>query len=404
MVISLYSLFLVRTNKLNVLFKKVGAWVSKSKFNLEMMKKMNRSLILDTIRNQQPISRAKIAQNLQLSRSTVSSIVEDLLHKKLVVELGYGSSTKEGGRRGLELGFNPKSAYGIGIDIGGTKILVVITDLDGCMVFREKYPTTDKIDKLIEIINQCLDKAEMNESDIIAMGVGVPSITTKEGIVVDAPALNWSNVNLKGILQEKFAFPVFVNNDVNCAALGERWLGSAKNSDDIFFIAIGTGVGSAIIANGELIHGYDYRAGEIAYNVSEKDIEQGLENKMGEFGVFENKISGTFLSKQGYTSDELFIENMKGDRKAADIIDNFILQLSINISNVVNLLNPEIVVIGGGVSESMGGIAHRIQETIDRLTPIKTKIGLATLGGDAGGLGAIAYAFKEVEESNRLGD
>ncbi|PLR75925.1 ROK family transcriptional regulator [Bacillus sp. V3-13] len=368
------------------------------------MKKINRSLILDTIRSHQPLSRAQIAQRLKLSRSTVSSIVEELLLKKLVVELGYGSSTSEGGRRGLQLGFNPKSAFGIGLDIGGTKILVVITDLDGSIEFREKFPTTSNTDKIIEIIKQSIHKAGLSESDVIAMGVGVPGITTKDGIVVDAPALKWTNLELKSEMQANFDFPVFINNDVNCAALGERWLGSGENSDDIFFIAIGTGVGSAIVANGELIQGFDSRAGEIAYNISETDIKEGQENKLGEFGVFEKKISGSALQKHCNPPERLFTEYAKGSKAETEIIENFILQLSINIANVVNLLNPEFVIIGGGVSESMGVVIEKIQESVERLTPIKTKIGLATLGGDAGGLGAIAYAFKEIEGFNMLGD
>jgi glucokinase len=374
--------------------------LNKLKGNLDFMKKINRSLIIDTIRTHQPLSRAEVAKKLNLSRSTVSSIVEELLLKKLVVELGYGSSTSEGGRRGLLLGFNPKSAFGVGIDIGGTKILVVITDLDGCIEFREKFNTTRDTDQIIRIIKQCIFKAGLSENDIIAMGVGVPGITDKEGIVIDAPALKWNNLNLKKILKEHFNFFVFINNDVNCAALGERWLGSGENSDNLFFMAIGTGIGSAIIANGELVQGHDFRAGEIGYNISEMDIMQGLENKLGEFGLFEKKVSGRALEKYCSQPEELFINYRK--KEDSKIIDNFILQISINIANVVNILNPEFVLIGGGVSESMEVVIENIRTLVDHLTPIKTKIGLATLGGDAGGLGAIAYAFSEIEGINML--
>jgi glucokinase len=392
-------LFSLCTNK-----RKGDLPLNKLKGSLDIMKKINRSLIIDTIRSHQPISRAQTAQRLKLSRSTVSSIVEELLLKKLVVELGYGNSTSEGGRRGLELGFNPKSGYGIGLDIGGTKILVVITDLDGCIEYREKFQTTSDVKRILDIINHCINKAELSENDVIAMGVGVPGITTKDGIVVDAPALKWNNLDLKSSLQENYSFPVFINNDVNCAALGERWLGSGNNADDLFFIAIGTGIGSALVVNGELVQGFDSRAGEIGYNISEIDIKQGRENKLGEFGVFEKKVSGTALKKYNSSPEQLFIEYANGNKINSGIIDNFILQLSINIVNVVNLLNPEMVLIGGGVSESMGLVIEKIQASVDELTPIKTKIGLATLGGDAGGLGAIAYAFNEIEGFNMLGD
>jgi glucokinase len=369
--------------------------------SLDLIKRLNRSLVLETIRNLQPISRAKIAKKINLSRSTVSSLVDELLRKKLVVELGLGESTKEGGRKGVELGFNPKSAFGVGVDIGGTKILVFITDLNGEIVYREKVETTMNVENIIDIIKKFLVKAGIRDHDVIGMGVGVPGITnTKEGLVVDAPSLKWTNVKLHEQLQEQFKFPVFINNDVNCAALGERWLGSGKNTDDMFFLAIGTGVGSAIISNGELIYGHNYQSGEIAYNISEEDIRQGNFNKLGEFGLFEKKTSGQSLAQLGFSSRELFQEYEKGNSKVIPIMENFILQLSITIANCVNILNPECVVIGGGVSESMGTIIKQIEESVERFTPIKTKIQLASLGGDAGCLGAVAYAFEEMKNKS----
>lgn len=372
--------------------------------NLELIKKVNRALVLETIKDQQSISRANIAKKLGLSRSTVSTIVDELLDKKLVVELGYGDSTKLGGRRSVQLGFNPDSSYGIGLDIGGTKILIVITNMYGEIVYKEKLETTNKIEEIISLVNEGLDKSEIDKEKILAMGVGVPSATnSKEGIVIDAPALKWSNFNLKKELQDQFDFPIFIDNDVNCAALGEKWKGSGKNIDNMFFIAIGTGVGSAVISNGELVRGYNYEAGEIAYNISESDVKNGLMNKVGEFGVFESKISGTALHQKGYSPSQLFKEYSKGNEEVFEVIDNFILQLSINITNAVNLLNPESVIIGGGVSESLDLIIDQIQDKVDMLSPVRTNVKLAQLRGDAGALGAIAYALKRVEESEVWG-
>src|SRR3954462_1393957 len=113
--------------------------------NLDLIKNLNRSLVLETIRNEQPISRAMVAKKLGLSRSTVTLMVNDLLAKKFVVELGLGDSLG-GGRKGIELGFNPKSGFGIGVDIGRTKMMVVITDLDGEIVINERFKSTNSID------------------------------------------------------------------------------------------------------------------------------------------------------------------------------------------------------------------------------------------------------------------
>lgn len=377
--------------------------MNKSVGNTELIKRINRSLVLERIRSAQPISRAQIAKELTLSKSTVSIIVDELLTRKLVFEVGAGSSTKEGGRRGSLLGFNPRSAFGVGVDIGGTKILTIITDLDGAIVFKEKTKTTNKVEEIVEIIKGCLQKAGIEEKDVIAMGVGVPGTADIDnGVVLGSTQLQWTKFPIKKHLQSHFPFPVFINNDVNCAALGERWLGAGGQSNHMFFMSIGTGVGSAIISHGNLLYGHNYQAGEVCFQISEDDIKNNRLNLMDDYGVFEKKVSGTGLSKHGFTSEEIFVEYSKGNEQVIPIIKDFILQLSIVIANVVSLLNPEKVVIGGGVSESMDIVIESIRDTVRQLTPIKTSIELASLGIDAGALGAIAYAFQEVEENDLL--
>lgn len=367
----------------------------------KLTKNSNFLLVFQLIRSEQPISRAAISKKLGVSRSTVSAIVDDLLNKKVVIEKGFGNSTKEGGRRGIQLGFNPKSAYGVGVDIGGTKIFIVITDWDGEVVFKEKFKTVSDADEIMALIKQSIKKSGVDEQLIIAMGVGVPSITnTVTGEVVDAPALGWRNVPLRDMIQKQFNFPVFINNDVRCAALGERWLGSGDKSHHILFIAFGTGVGSAIISNGQLIEGHNFSSGEIGYFIDMEDVENGLGNKPGQFGTFENKNSGTGLSKHGYTPIELFKQYEKRDPAAVAIIQKFILQVSIAISNACSLLNPEKIIIGGGVSESMSIVIAEIKKNVLSFTPNHPDIELAVLGTDAGGLGAIAYAFQKIQEVN----
>ncbi|NGQ95959.1 ROK family transcriptional regulator [Brevibacillus sp. SYP-B805] len=371
----------------------------------KLIKNTNHSLVLELIRSEQPISRAAIAKRLGLSRSTVSSIVDDLLHKKIIIELGLGSSTKEGGRRGIELGFNPKSAYGVGVDIGGTKVLIIITDWDGEVVYKTKLKTSSNVDDLVSMIKESIRQSGVNEQLIIAMGVGVPAITnTRKGIVVDSPALGWQNLPLREAMQQHFSFPVFINNDVRCAALGEKWLGSGGQSRHMVFIAFGTGVGCAIVSNGELIEGHSYSAGEIGYLIDMLDVRNGQENSVGRFGTFENRTSGTALSKHGFTGAELFRQYQHGNPQAVAVIDQFILDVSIAIANICSLLNPEKVVLGGGVSESMHQILDKVTDNIKKFTPNHPKVELARLGTDAGGLGAIAYAFQKIQEANEKGD
>lgn len=370
--------------------------------NLDLIKNLNRSLVLETIRNEQPISRARIAKKLGLSRSTVTLMVNDLLAKKFVVELGFGESIG-GGRRGIELGFNPKSGYGVGVDIGRTKIMVIITDLDGEIAFKEKYKATTNIDEIIQIIQVSIEKSNVEKELILGMGLGLPgTVNSLTGEIIDVSTLDWGQLNIIEKLKPYFSFPIFINNDVNCAALGERWLGGKEKIDDMFFIAIGSGVGSAIISKGELIEGHQFSAGEIHLYIDREDIAKNRINPKNGDGVFEQQVSGIALSKTGYKPSEIFSNYKNGNKEVVDIVENFVLHLSTAISNVVSLLNPQKVVIGGGVSQSLDVVIEQIRKNVSNLTPIPTDIELACLGSDAGALGCVAYVFEKLQEAESL--
>lgn len=347
--------------------------------SLDLIKRINRNLILDLIRRDQPISRSLVAKTLGISRSTVSHIVDDLLAKKFVVELGLGDSTKEGGRRGIELGFNPESAYGVGVEIGDRGSVHLLTDLDGNVIRSKYYPLTSNINEFIEDIKSFLKEADIDQERILGLGIAVPSIVdSSKAIVIDAPLLGWENVNLKNHLVEHFDFPIFVHNDVNSAALGESWLGSGKDTRDIFFLSIGSGVGSAIISDSQLILGHSYSAGEIGYLISMEDIKKGYKNEMGAFGIFERNI------------------NKLLDTPDKEALGELTTYISIALANVVSLLNPEKIVIGGFKSPGLLPILKDIQEQVSRFTPFQNGIEMGSLNENAAALGAINSVFNHI--------
>ncbi|WP_182300258.1 ROK family transcriptional regulator [Cohnella cholangitidis] len=371
------------------------------KGNLELLKKINRSLVLETIRSQQPISRAKVAQRLSFSRSTVSSIVDELIAKKFVVETGFGSSTREGGRRAIELGFNPRSGYGVGVELLENGLFICITDLDGNVVLKESSVAGNDFKTIYECILASLDKASVSMDAVIAIGFCIPGLTnSKEGIVVDAPEFGWKDVPFVDEMKKYLAKPIYANNDVNCAALGERWLGGAKDLEDFIYIYIGlgSGVGSAIVANGNLVHGKDFMAGEIAYLIQEEDITRNQVNVAGQFGVFEKKTSGKSLAENDNTVQALFQGYTQEDPRSVQTVNRFVTQLSIGISNMVSLLNPEKVILGGEVAGYLNPVLDEIRSNIGRMTPIQTTVEISRMGVEAGVLGVIAYAF-ELEQN-----
>ncbi|PKM93117.1 MAG: hypothetical protein CVU84_17435 [Firmicutes bacterium HGW-Firmicutes-1] len=290
--------------------------------------------------------------------------------------------------------------YAIGVDIGGTKILLMITNRLGEVIHKKKVDSTGELNLILKIIDSFLEEANIGLNEILGMGIGVPGeINSLEGIVRISVQMGWKDTNIKEFFSNRYAFPVYIKNDVNFSALGERWIGNGDNSDNLVYISIGTGVGGAIIANGHLIEGHNFSAGELGYIVDKDDFNKESINDLEGFGSLEKKISGHSLTQQvseiGLMPEELFIEFMKGNQTAIDIIEHFIRDLSIVIANLVSTLNPEVVIIGGGVSESMHCIIDQIITCVNRLTIFPINIKLSKLGGEAGAYGCIYYVFFE---------
>lgn len=369
------------------------------KAHLELIKKMNRELVLETIRNEQPISRARVSRELGLSRSTVSTIVEELIATKFVIEKGQGSSTKEGGRRGIELRFNPKSAFGVGVEFGEDSCVICITDLDGSIILKERSGRKDGYGSIYDYIIGCLEKASIRLEDVIVVGFSIPGITNSvEGTVVASPELQWKNKPLIREMKKYINKPMYLNNDVNCAALGEQWLGAARGLQDFIFISMTAGVGSAIVANGSLIQGKDFMAGEIGYLALEKDRFNEKSYELKDFGTFEKKVSLKELKKGNESIDKLFKKYQQGDREAVESIHRYVNHLSIGIANMTTLLNPEKVIIGGGFGGYLEPILADIQDDISKFTPVETEVRITELGDEAGPLGIIALGYNHVRD------
>ncbi|AOT72612.1 ROK family protein [Geosporobacter ferrireducens] len=294
--------------------------------------------------------------------------------------------------------------YAVGVDIGGTKILILITDQSGRVLFKKRVESTGDLERICEIINAALKEASIAHHQIMGMTVGIPGhVDSLEGIVKNSVQLGWKDLNIKAYISRRFSFPVFIKNDVNCAALGEKWLGNGENSSHMVYISLGTGVGGAIIANGSLVEGSTYSAGEFGYITDSDDIKKGIDSDWDQYGNLERKISGFALDEKarqiGLTARELFVEYNKGNSAAQEIIDSFIKNLSLVISNLVNILNPEYVIIGGGVSESMECILDPIKSYVKKLTMFPTKIRLSKLGGEGGAFGCVYNVLSGMEDS-----
>ncbi|MBX0356071.1 ROK family transcriptional regulator [Halobacillus sp. Nhm2S1] len=374
------------------------------------IKNMNKKLVLKCIRDHEPISRSEISKKIHMSKPSVSLLVENLIQEGWVLETGTGKSTVTGGRKPVQLVFNPKSSYVIGVDIGGTKIASGITCLKGKIYAYREFATKDYIEgdllkRLNEDVHDMLKELSLTVQDIMGMGMGVPGVTNvKEGIVVDAPSLKWVNYPVREQASQYFPFPIYIENDVNTSVLGEHWVGAGKALENIIYIAVGTGIGSGMILNGKLYRGSSYSAGEMGYLVTDAQKARGYQPTIEGYGFLESIASGASIGKRlserknrDVTAKEAFELRRQGDPDAMDIVDTAVEHLGFGIANYISLFNPELVIIGGGVSGSFNEYEQTLSRIVEEFTPESCRVVPSTFGREAGIVGAVALFLKEYE-------
>ncbi|BBH24424.1 glucokinase [Paenibacillus baekrokdamisoli] len=298
----------------------------------------------------------------------------------------------------IDLSHNDSDALYVGVDIGGTKVIVQIVDRNGRVVSRHKTTTSSDLNSIAEIVNECVSDSKVNKDKIAGYGFGVPAVTDiDKGIVIEAPALQWHSLNFVEQMQALLMKTVTVENDVNCAALGERWLGSAKSADDFVFIAIGTGVGAAIVTGGKLFYGNRFMAGEIGYLLSEEDWQENKRYTFKNFGALEEKISGRALSSHRIRPEMIFKQYKENNGEGFDIFTQYLKTLSITIANLSSLLNPQKIILGGGVSEALSEVIDHLRDQVAKMSPVPVIIECSTLGENAGAYGAAAFLINKLD-------
>lgn len=337
-------------------------------------------------------------------------------HSKLVVAL----------ERVLLPHVNPNSRDDLAcaVDLGGTNLRAANIDRDGRIYERVRTPTpeTDKAEEIVNAIvaavRECETAGRNRGAQIRAVSVVVPgSVQVGTGVVVNAPNIpSLAGFRLTAALSEAIDRPVLLENDANAAALGEMWQGAARNCKTIICLTLGTGVGGAIILDGELWRGVDGTAGEIGHASVEPFGD--LKCKCGNVGCLEVYASGTAIvrmAREGLTqhptsslnsvpSTELTSERIataaiEGDPLALGVFQKAGAYLGIAMANVVDMLNPEMIVVGGGVSAAWDLFAHHSRaEVMRRAFPVpaaRCQIVRAECGDDAGLLGAAWLALRK---------
>ncbi|MDQ2858927.1 MAG: ROK family protein [Candidatus Eremiobacteraeota bacterium] len=305
----------------------------------------------------------------------------------------------------------------IGVDLGGSHVLAAIVDEQGTIGARAEHDITDHtFDAVMKIVLQAIDEAlaATKEKSISAIGIGSPgNIDLGTGTVRYSPNFNWHDAPLGARLRERHKMPVFVGNDARCATLGEHAHGTGRGTANFVLLTLGTGIGGGIVAEGELLLGNLGGAGEIGHH--QIRATDGFYCNCGKIGCFEAQASGTGLIRHALAVAPSFprspLANTKGEklgsksvRKAAEAGDphaiaawnRYIDDLARGIANIVAFVNPEVVALGGGVASAGDFMLAALGPRVDELTTMvprgRTKLAIATLGNDAGAVGAATMA------------
>ncbi len=392
--------------------------------SFQLMKSMNRSVILNSIREKGPISRAEIAKQTGLTPPTVSNLVKELLQAEIVIEQKLGESS--GGRKPTLLTLNSERFHVIGLDVGSYDIKIILTTITGKIFKKTAAPIPPEITNekllafIIESIRSLTTADDIDENKIIGIGVGMHGIVDVEkGISILAPNLKLKNIPIKEVLEKEFNMMVKVENDARVMGLGELWFGHGAGVNSFVCINIGRGIGAGIVLDGKLHHGSHFISGEIGHMTIDLN---GSKCTCGNYGCLQTFASGPAIVetvKKELRSGHLSLlkelsghhfETITGEMVYEAALENDLLSinalnqagryLGVGLTNLIHTINPERIILGGGVINAKDFILESILQTVQGRALTKaakqTEIVVSKFGSDATAMGAVALILVEL--------
>jgi glucokinase-like ROK family protein len=378
--------------------------------------------VLAAIRQFGPLSRSELGEHLGYSRAKITAVLNHLLSLNILEKRALGES--QGGRRPRTYGMNQSLGFLVGVDIGATSIDLALANFEGTILERVAEPADvrDEPDVLLghlaDLIEQLLARQNGRSQQVLAIGIGVPGpVQFDQGILIAPPLMPaWESFPIKSFMRRHFrAANIVVDNDVNVMALGEACAGAGKGIDNFIFLKIGTGIGSGIICRGRIYRGRDGAAGDVGHICIDYN---GPVCHCGNVGCLEIMAAGPAIAQRGQeaaTAGEsaLLLEALTanngimttqivgaaakaGDRAANNIVKTSGRMIGGMLASLVNFFNPQLILIGGGVSNIGIRLLSAIRQAVlRRSTALSTRhlrIEFSPLGKDAGVIGAIWLA------------
>lgn len=308
--------------------------------------------------------------------------------------------------------------YGFGVDLGGTTVKIAFFEETGKMVSKWEIPTVTAnggsqiLPDIAASIREYLEQNNIAQTDLLGIGIGVPGPVNSKGIVNRCVNLGWGVFDINEELSRLTGLPVKAGNDANVAALGEFWKGGGKDFNNMVFVTLGTGVGGGIVIEGQLLHGAHGSGAEIGHMVLNRDetavcgcgkrgcVEQYCSAsgivRMAKLELENSDEDSTLRTQEKFTCKDVFDAARDGDKLALTVLDRFYAYMGEFLANVCNVVNPEVVVLGGGVSKAGSVLLDGLRPYFHKYVfhaASNVEFALAVLGNDAGAYGAFKLAL-----------
>jgi predicted NBD/HSP70 family sugar kinase len=383
--------------------------------SLESLRERNRLRVIDALRTRGAISRADIARQTGLSRSTVSSLVGDLQAAGLVVERVAESAapaSPQGGRPPVLVALDQSAGAVVGLDFGHDSLWVAVADLSYA-ILAETYAelevdtaAQDALDTGARLVSELIEEAGVERDRVLAAGMGLPGPIERESGLVHSPILpSWVGLNPANEMEERLELPVHLDNDANVGALGESTFGVGRGSHVMAYLRLSAGIGAGLVINGRPFRGARGIAGEIGHVLVDP---QGPICRCGNRGCLETFVAGPALcellrrSHGPLTVHDLLRLAEEGDAGCQRVLADAGRVVGRAVADLCNYLNPDLVVVGGDLSVAGDVLLEPMREAVRRFAiPAAVEdveIVAGTLGGRAELLGALALAGHESED------
>jgi predicted NBD/HSP70 family sugar kinase len=373
-----------------------------------LLRAINERTVLELVRQVGPVSRAQIARDSALSKPTVSQALAALLSSRLVREAGRTS-----GRRGpaaVLYELNPSAGWVVGIDVGRAWVRAAIANLSGEFVARRDERARVRsqhtlISQIGDIAHGLAAEAGLRWNRVTFATIGSPGVLQpRDGQVALAYALpGWGRRGLVEAVRDELGTKIAFENDVNLAALGEQWHGLGKDVSDFVYLHVGTGVGAGLVLNGELYRGASGAAGEVGYlPLAAEDLREpntrrrgALDIAAGASGVVE--LARSLGLSPPLSAKRIFTLARRGDETARRVVAIEAEQIALAIAALVPVVDPDLVVLGGGIGSNGDLLLETVELELRRLSPFHPRVEVSALGEEASLHGAVATALQAAQ-------